>query len=358
MKATPLKALGTAFLLSIAACGGAPDEAVYSADQCRRVTLIDGADGKTIIGAEDFAVDRDAQRLFISAYDRRAVEKAARKKADKLPHGGIYALPLSALFESPTEVAAATALAAPADIPGGLRPHGLSYDAANRELVFVNRGYRRVGGKWKMTPRLQRIGANGEMFVGADTAAPCSANDVLAAGDATYASYDHGTCTWRAAVEDVFRLKRSGVAADGKESIFAGAAFANGLTQTDNADIVMAATRENALIFLDVEAGKAVETARIKLPGGPDNLTVSYDGAVVAAAHPALWRLGLNRRLGIGKAPSRIVKADPETGAVELLFDDRSGALFSAATVGVETEDGLVVGSVTDAGVLVCQDAP
>jgi len=60
------------------------------------------------------------------------------------------------------------------------------------------------------------------------------------------------------------------------------------------------------------------------------------------------------RRLGIGAAPSRIVEADPSTGRVDILFDDPKGKTFSAATVAVETRDGLIAGSVLDEGVLVC----
>lgn len=359
MKATPLKILGSFYLLMLAACSGeAVGTAKYAADQCRRVALIDAGTGQAIVGAEDFALDPEAGRLFISAYDRRAVEKAARKKANALPQGGVYAVPLETLFGSETQVANARSLAAPRDIAGGLRPHGLSYDAANHELVFINRVYKRDGRKWKMTPRLQRIGANGEMFVGDVVDAPCAANDVLATGDRTFASFDHGACDWRAGLENALRLKRSGLATVGGERLFERAAFANGLALTLGGEIAMAATRENALLLLKENDDYAVETGRIALPGGPDNLTLAHGGGIVAAVHPSLHRLALNRRLGIGRAPSRIVKADPDTGAVELLFDDPSGDLFSAATVGVETEDGLVAGSVTDEGVLVCKGAP
>lgn len=357
MKGMQLRALCGISLLALAACGGerlgAPK---YAADQCRRVALIDTVSGQAIIGAEDFALDRDGDRLFISAYDRRAVEKAARKNADSLPQGGVYVLPLTRLFESETQVANADPLVSPNDLAGGLRPHGLAYDEANRELIFINRTYRR-NGKWKMTPRLQRIGANGEVFVGEATDAPCAANDVLATGDRTFASFDHGACGWRAGLENAFRLKRSGLATGEGERLFEGAAFANGLVVTLGGEIIMAATRENALLLLKENDDHAVETGRIALPGGPDNLTLSHDGGVVAAVHPSLRRLAFNRRLGIGRAPSRIVKADPDTGRVELLFDDAAGDLFSAATVGVETAKGLVAGSVTDDGVLVCKEA-
>ena len=125
--------------------------------------------------------------------------------------------------------------------------------------------------------------------------------------------------------------------------------------------IVMAATREKSLIVFDERSGAVEEASRIAIPGGPDNLSTTRDGKIIAAAHPSLWRLGLNRKMNIGKAPSRIVKADIESGLVEVLFDDPnripSEETFSAATIAVETDRGLVVGSVTDEGVLICREA-
>ncbi len=356
MKRMLLKASASAFLLALSACGAAEiSPAKYGHDQCRRVALHDARTGAAIIGAEDFAFDPQTGRLFISAYDRRAVENAARKKAASLPQGGVYAVPLTALFEGGPGVAA-DPLISPSEIDGGLHPHGLGFDGANNEIVFINRAYRRVGGKWKMTPQLQRIGAGGEIFVGVAGRAPCAANDVLVTDGSVLASFDHRNCGWRAVFEDGFGLKRSGVADEAGALLFAHASFANGLARTAGGAIALAATREKALLLLTNKSGRVVETARVQLPGGPDNLTLGFDGGLIAAIHPSLMRLALNRKLGVGKAPSRIVKVDPDIGAVDILFDDSDGKLFSAATVAVETQAGLVIGSVTDSGVLVCKE--
>jgi len=208
-----------------------------------------------------------------------------------------------------------------------------------------------------MEPHLQRIGANGEMFVAEKGSAPCAANDVLVTDRATYTSFDHSACNWRAGFEDLFNLRRAGIADEDGAPLYERAAFANGLARTTSGGVALAATRQNEIVFLKEQSGGLAETARIETPGGPDNLTVSYDGGVIAAVHPSLYRLALNRKHGVGKAPSRIVKADSDTGSLEILFDDPSGKLFSAATVAVETREGLIVGSVTDKGVLVCGEA-
>lgn len=327
-------------------------EARYSPDQCRRVALVN-AEGAVVRGAEDLALDRAGARLFVSAYDRRAAEKAAGKRNEAPPSGGVYALPLETLFDSDTDQISVTSLAAPGDFTGGLRPHGLHYDAANQELVFINRTYLRYGRKWRMTPKLQRIGANGEMFVGEAKEAPCAANDVTSDGADELTTFDHATCGFGAGLEDVFRLKRSGFS--NKEGpVFEKAAFANGIANLENGKVALAATRESALLIVDVNSADV--TQRITLPGGPDNVSLAEDGKLIAAVHPKMLKLAVNRKLGWGRAPSRIVKADAKTGNVDILFDDPNGTLFSAATAAVETPQGLVAGSVTDEGLLVCQE--
>lgn len=359
MGKTPLKlcAIAAGLAASLGAC--AEDELVaakYRLDECRRMALVDEATGVSVRGAEDLALDAAGGRLFISAYDRRAVEKAARKKRDALPQGGVYAVSLDRLFNPQTDELMLSSLVEPNDFAGGLRPHGLDFDADNHELVFVNRAYMRDGRRWVMTPQLQRIGANGEMFIGEPVPAHCAANDVAATGGDVLISFTHASCGFGAGVENVFRLKRSGVS-NRNGAIFDEAAFANGVAITAGGDLAMAATRERALIVLEGSDDAWRETLRIDLPGGPDNLTLAYDGGVVAAVHPSMMKLMFNRKFGLGKAPSRIVKADPDTGAVAVLFDDPEAQKFSAATAAVETEAGLVAGSVTDEGLLVCQAA-
>lgn len=345
-------------VLSLAGCGrGDIGAAVYPADQCRRVALKDAQTGAVLRGAEDLALDPVRGLLIVSAYDRRAVEKAARRNGAEPPEGGIYAVSLPALFDPSNAALEAASLIDPETVAGGLRPHGIHYDAARGELAFVNRAYRRSGGKWRMTPALERARLDGGAIEApAAGALSCAANSVLATEQKIYTSFDHGRCGWRGGLEAVFNLKRSGLALDGVGPVYARAGFANGLARTGEGEIVMAATRESALLFFSETPGGVEETARIGIPGGPDNLSLSHDGGVVAAAHPSLMRLALNRKLGVGRAPSRIVKVEHDTRATRLLFDDPSGRLFSAATVAIETKEGLVAGSVTDEGLLVCRN--
>ena len=77
---------------------------------------------------------------------------------------------------------------------------------------------------------------------------------------------------------------------------------------------------------------------------------------LLAGVHPALWRLALYRYRwpGGARAPSRIVAADVTSGRSETLYDDPDGRPLSAATVAARSGGRLYVGSVADAGLLVC----
>lgn len=357
MRALNKCTIASAAVFAVSACSGAPglNEATYQADQCHRVPLIDANSGDAVIGAEDFAIDRTHDRLFIAAYDRVANERAAKKRGAAGPSGGIFTIDVQTLLQGTGDPIDVRPLVSADEYVGGLRPHGISFDPDTRELAFINRAYSKsVKGRWQMVPSLKRIGADGEMIVSDVSTTPCHANDVLLSGENLFASFDHGACDWRAGIEDVFQLKRSGIAQASGQQVFGGVAFANGLAQTPGGLIALAATREKNVILMHQSVHSLNEHTRIKVPGAPDNITISDDGHAIVATHPSLFRLALNRKMNIGKAPSRIVKLDTNTGKLSVLFDDPSGEIFSAATVGVQTQGGLILGSVTDHGVLVC----
>lgn len=340
---------------ALSACGArATSGAEFPLSECRRISLSDAATGATIRGAEDLAFDPKRERLFISAYDRRAVEKAAADAAFKIPEGGVYAVAFADLAEAGSTPLRLAPLIRADAVPGGLRPHGISYAQDRDEIAFINRGYQKIDGSWLQSSNIARADGSGALLR-ADAPARCGANDLIDAPSGAYVTFDHGSCGWRAALEDVFSLRRSGVDHEDGETLFDGASYANGLVETASGDFVLAATREKAALILRTEGGRMVEAGRVTLPGGPDNLTLAPDGAIVAALHPSLIEMGLDRRLGLGKAGSRVVKFDPASGAVTVLFDDPSGAKFSAATVGLLWRGDLVVGSATDDGLLFCK---
>lgn len=341
---------------ALSACSdGVKGDAVYSAAQCRRVAIIDAVTNKEIVGAEDLAYDAAERRLFISAYDRRAVERAAAAKDEILPEGGLYSIALD-LLEAADATVKVERVTDGGEFVGGLRPHGLSFDPATREILFINRAFQKIEDAWRMSPQIERIGADGTVATGVN-ASRCSANDLAASGGETLVSFDHADCGWRGFVEDVIGSKASGLSTVGGAAVFDGVRHANGVAALGDGRIALAATRDKAVFILSRRTGVLAIEKRLEAQGAPDNLSVTADGEIVAALHPSLLSIGFHRKLGLGKAGSRIVRIDPQAGAVTVLFNDPKAALFSAATAAIEANGTLVAGSVLDKGLLVCSQA-
>lgn len=347
---------GTAIAaLTLASCAQKADgEPRYALGDCRRVTLIDERDGRTIVGAEDLAFDSAARRVLISAYDRRAVEREARRGAVEIEEGGIYAAPIDALKSGKTTLTLPS-IVSRETVAGGLRPHGISFDGDRREVAFINRSYQKINGDWRVTPRLERAGPDGAVYISDGGDPRCSANDVAMLGEETFVSFDHAACGWRGGFEDVFATRASGLDGAGRVGLFDGARHANGVVATKDNRLALAATRDKAVMFLDRRGEEFSLERTISLPGAPDNLTLGEGGRIIAALHPSLLAIGAERRLGWGRSGSRVVSIDPQDGAVELLYDDPKARLLSAASASVEEEGVLVIGSALDRGIVVCE---
>lgn len=326
---------------------------LFALDQCAQVTLTDAASGAPIAGAEDLDFDPDTGRIFISAYDRRRAEQAAARTAPAIPDGGVYAIEAAALKRGETEFAMRS-LMDPASIKGGLRPHGLTFDRRSGALSFINRGYVSDGGVWRR--KVEVIGFDpaepGAISVGA---AACAANDLTAQEGRMLVTLDHGGCGWRAALEDVFGARGGRVVDEHGAAILTGLGYANGAVTAPGGDLIVAATRERAIHVVSASKGGATIAETIRLQDAPDNLTLSDSGRVVAGVHPRLLAIGMQRKLGIGRSPSRVIDIDLATKEQRLLFDDPAAALISAATGAVLTDGMLVIGSVVDPGLVVCR---
>ncbi|MEZ5921755.1 MAG: hypothetical protein R3C60_10440 [Parvularculaceae bacterium] len=346
-------AFALALLVGAASCSKKAEAPIFPLSSCRHVDLIDAASGEVISGAEDIAFDKKRMRLIVSAYNRRAVEQAAGAGAATLPNGGIYSVALDDL-QSGADYLKVAPLISPDLVRGGLRPHGIDFDAAADEVVFINRAYDREGRRWRMTPSIMRIALDGALREDKD-APPCSANGVAVDGEDILVSFDHAACDWRAGVENIFGEKKSGFVSEKTAKKFVGARFANGLARLPSGEIALAATREQSVLMLE-QQGKAYSVKkRMRTPGSPDNLSVDAAGRIIAALHPSLISIALERKLGVGRSASRAVRIDAETGEVDLLFDDPKAKFISAATVAVEAGGDLVLGSVIDDGIVFCR---
>ena len=148
-------------------------------------------------------------------------------------------------------------------------------------------------------------------------------------------TFDHASCGVGRAVETLFGVTKSGIADQEGHELFNGALFANGLASDATGRIALAATRERSIHYFEQVSEGLKPYKKIAVAGGPDNLSVTEGGDVVAAVHPSMIRLALHRKLGLGAAPSRVIEISADGTSVSTLFDDASGELFSGATVGV-----------------------
>lgn len=322
----------------------------FALDQCARVTLIDEATGAAIAGAEDLDIDRAGKRIFVSAYDRRGAEAAASRRDEVIPQGGVYAIDIAALSSGAASLELRS-LIEPALVEGGLRPHGISFNPGSGVLAFVNRGYVADGKAWRRQVTLVVLDAAQPDAIDV-VPADCAANDLTSQNGRWILTLDHGGCGWRAAFEDVTAARSGRVIDDAGEEIQSGLGFANGAVTAADGRLVVAATRDRALHIFNAAADRAL----IQLSAAPDNLTLSEEGRIVAAVHQNLIALGMQRKLGLGRSPSRIVEIDLETGDQRLLFDDPKASHMAAATAAIHTENLLVIGSVLDRGLVVCRE--
>ena len=310
---------------------GLPGE--FAMADCRRVALRDDVSGQLVVGAEDLALTPSENEMFVTAHDRRD---------PATPSGALYSVSMFALETAETEVSAAPVWnGAEGDAP--FRPHGLALSADGTRLAVVNRpepGAAEVligsvdGLAWAPEERLagRRL---------------CRANDLDfadPAGQILDITLDRAECT--GAIQDLLPGARTGRIArfDGSAltEIGSGYSFPNGIAAG-----YLAETRTRMI--------RTPQGGALRVPGGPDNLSVDQEGWIVAALHPKLVHTWLYRAGWRETSPTRIVRVDPSDGEVEVLFDDVDGTLFSGATSAVLGDGLLVAGSAFDSGLLVCR---
>jgi sugar lactone lactonase YvrE len=205
----------------------------------------------------------------------------------------------------------------------------------------------------------------------------CRANDVAVASDGRiFASRDHGACGGLGAwLEDLLDLARSEVielgpiGADGlttaaPAAVVEGLAFANGLVvDRGTGTLYVAESRGKAiktyaLASLDRERPRREADRRIALDeAGPDNLTLSANGALLAAAHPSLIGFALYRyRLfGEDRVPSMVFSIDLSSGEAAAIYDEPEGDLLPGATVALRFGDALLLGAAFADGIAICR---
>lgn len=324
----------------------------FAQSDCRLLDLED-SEGRPIVGIEDIARQEDA--LLLSAHDRLTAE------AGDDPAGGLYRFPLSSLADpGPVRL---TRLEGSPSAPHGIATFGVWVGVVERLYGPSGHEGTDIGFYQLKEGRLEEADRHsGPWF--------CAANDMAWLEGRAYATFDRTSCPGLS-MYDALGLMPGGRLAllrhrSAALPVSTDLRHPNGLVALGEDRIAVSETRGRRLRIyggladldpdtrLPTQWSTWSETARAT-PGAPDNLSLAPDGRLVAALHPSLLRLAAYRYGWRDRAPTRIAAIDPTAGAVEILYDDPGGELFSGATVGLLLDDGrLVAGSVRDAGLLVC----
>ena len=317
--------------------GGEPLPARFAPEDCRRVALRDRESGTLIAGAEDMALLPDGDTLVVSAIDR----------SDQIrPFSGLFGVSLLDLARGGGEVSARK-LVQNHELRGGVHPHGIALDPSGERLALVNR----VGPEHRTAIDVLEWHDGRFLPLRRDMhEAYCRANDLAFDFDGDLLiTRDRARCG--ASIVDMIPFHPTGLLltltpegrlAAGEDRYY----HPNGIAIGPTGLPVIAETRAARLVS---------RRGFVPLPGGPDNLTVDDEGAVIAAVHPSAWWAYLYRNGLAFSAPSRVIRTDPDGAAKEVLFEDPGGDVLSAVSVGLMHDGRLYMGSPIDKGIAVCE---
>ena len=318
--------------------GGTPAvPARFSLDECRKISLRDSDTGELVEGAADMAMLPGGGSLAVAA-----IERDDRRR----PFSGLFEVSLFDIEQRSEEIEV-DELVKSYNLDGGVYPEGIAINGEGDRLAIINR----IGPDRRTVIDVVELKdgtiGDSERF---RHKAYCRANDLAfdLSGNLLIAR-DLAHC--RPSINDAFPWNATGLmltlTPDGEltasEERYS---FPSGIAIGPTGEPIIAETRSAKLT-----GGFADAT----LPGGPDNITVDDQGALIIAVHPSVWTLYLYNSGWAFNSPSRVIRADPERSDIEVLFDDPTSELMSAVSVGVMHEEKLYMGSPYDEGILVCE---
>ena len=188
-----------------------------------------------------------------------------------------------------------------------------------------------------------------------------SPNDLVAVGpDQFLATNDsHYTIGWRQLAENFLRLPVANVVHyDGTRfSEFVGdVTFPNGINiSQDGQQLYVALLGPSVIQVFDRNPKNGAFSAprSISVPGQPDNIEVMADGTLLVGLHTKMLDLFLGMLDPAVDIPSRVVRIDPATADVSIVYDN-TGEELTAASVASTYRNRLVIGAIADPKVLIC----
>jgi len=309
------------------------------------------------IGAEDFAVDWQKRRAYVSSADRFGVDHGKR------PGGDIYLLDFSA------DTPRLTPLKVWPD--DGFFPHGLDllvdWDGTRR-LFAINHG---ANGR---DHSIEIFDANEDGTLQhvrtVSSSAFTSPNDVAAVSpEQFYITNDPFDAPASERILSYLGLPTGTVVYyDGGTArpVAEGLRFANGISRSPDGQwlLVAESLRRTVTLFQrNPFTGQLVKRNVIDVPMAADNMILHPDGTTVVAGHPRpLAFLSYAKDPADRRSPSMVMQLDPKqlpypapTRRGLPLPYVNDGSQFSAASVGFfDHQNRLFVGSVYERGVLMC----
>jgi sugar lactone lactonase YvrE len=291
---------------------------------------------------EDVQIDRAHGLAYVSLFDRQGLAKG-----DPVGPGDILRVDMT---RTPLETVSAIA-----DGPE-LRPHGISLfvdQTGQRYLFVINHPEDRATGQEKIERYREESPG---MFRHQETfASPLivRANDLVAIGARKfYVAQDVDRKSGEKLTELVyFDGNDYSVVADDIQS-------AGGINiSTDYGTLYIAETggKRIRVAGLDPFDGSVTSTQYIDLGTSPDNIDVAEDGSLWVAAHSNIAALVMHFIMG-SNAPTQIVRIDlsGDQPRVEEKYLN-AGQQISAGSVGVTYGNKMLIGSITDRKLLICE---
>lgn len=190
-----------------------------------------------------------------------------------------------------------------------------------------------------------------------------SPNDVVATGPSSFFvtnDTDSGRGSWKGKLDFIFGLRTGQILRyDGNSwsDVVDSLAFPNGLALSEDGETLYLAemrAKQIARYRRDPSTDVLTRLDSVSIDSFPDNLFVDDEGGVIVGTVPQPLSFTAYGEGLKDKAPSSIVRVTDD-GAVETLFQD-PGDYLSAATVGVEANNKLLIGSRAADRFLMCKD--
>jgi len=306
----------------------------HFAGQCTELDL-DGS-------GEDMQMDAERGFLYLSVYDRQASAQGEATGPGSIQRINLNSGTLQAENALQSE-------------PEGMHPHGISLyiDASGqRHFFMINHPEDRETGQESIERFVEESPGNYAHAESFSNPLITRANDLVATGPRQfYVAQDTGQGTGQVVTNLIyFDGENYSVVADDIES-------GGGINiSPDNSTLYIAETNGKAVRVAARNDDGSIETVtRIDIGTSPDNINVAEDGTLIVGAHSNLTALVMHFIVG-SDAPSQVLRIDTAANppTIEEIYLN-AGDQISAGSGAIQFGNRLLIGSITDKKILVCE---